>query len=78
MLYPAELQAHRILLHCTEKKLPCQPDFTAPFVSFFIRHGIYCQECVSKGGFIMRETDDPYADLEDLLFDEDAGGPSER
>ena len=32
----------------------------------------------SKGGFQMRETDDPNADLEDLLFDEDAGGPSER
>ena len=56
----------------------CQPDFIAPFVSFFIGPGIYCQECVQKGGLTMRETDDPYADLEDLLFDEDAGGPSER
>ena len=56
----------------------CQPDFTASFVSFFTWPGIYCQECVQKGGFMMRQTDDPYADLEDLLFDEDAGGPSER
>ena len=31
-----------------------------------------------KGGRIMRETDDPNADLEDLIFDEDMGGPSER
>ena len=26
----------------------------------------------------MRETNDPNADLEDLLFEEEAGGPSER
>jgi len=26
----------------------------------------------------MRETNDPNADLEDLLFEPDAGGPSER
>jgi len=26
----------------------------------------------------MRESNDPKADLEDLIFDEDAGGPSER
>jgi len=31
-----------------------------------------------KGEMTVRETDDRYADLEDLLFDEDAGGPSER
>ena len=31
-----------------------------------------------KGGLSMRQTDDPNADLEDLIFDEDAGGPSER
>jgi hypothetical protein len=27
---------------------------------------------------ILRETNDPYADLDDLIFDEDDGGPSER
>jgi len=26
----------------------------------------------------MRESNDPKADLDDLIFDEDAGGPSER
>ena len=31
-----------------------------------------------KGGTSMRQTNDPYADLDDLIFDEDAGGPSER
>ena len=31
-----------------------------------------------KGGRSMWENNDPYADLEDLLFDEDSGGPSER
>ena len=31
-----------------------------------------------KGGKPMRESNDPTVDLEDLLFDEDAGGPSER
>ena len=31
-----------------------------------------------KGGTLMRETNDPFADLDDLIFDEDDGGPSER
>jgi len=31
-----------------------------------------------KGEKTMRETTDPNVDLEDLLFDPDAGGPSER
>ena len=38
---------------------------------------IYCV-LVQKGGGEMRECNDPSVDLEDLLFDEDAGGPSER
>jgi hypothetical protein len=33
--------------------------------------------CV-KGVKEMWETNDPYADLEDLIFDKDSGGPSER
>jgi hypothetical protein len=33
---------------------------------------------VRKGGTNMRECNDPNVDLEDLIFDEDAGGPSER
>ena len=31
-----------------------------------------------KGAKLMRESNDPNADLEDLIFDEDAGGPSQR
>ncbi len=33
---------------------------------------------VRKEEEVMRETNDPYADLDDLIFDEDDGGPSER
>ncbi len=33
---------------------------------------------VQKGGDQMKECNDPYADLEDLIFDDDEGGPSER
>ena len=33
---------------------------------------------VLKGGSDMAECNDSYTDLDDLLFDEDAGGPSER
>ena len=38
---------------------------------------ILCFRCRKEGGK-MRECNDPNVDLEDLLFDEDAGGPSER
>jgi len=31
-----------------------------------------------RGGRKMRYTDDPNADLEDLIYDEDEGYPSER
>ena len=31
-----------------------------------------------KGGEKMRECSDPSVDLDDLIFDEDDGGPSER
>ena len=31
-----------------------------------------------KGGLVMKETNDPHADLDDLIFDENDGGPSER
>ena len=33
---------------------------------------------LQKGGDEMIESDDPHADLDDLIFDEDDGGPSER
>ena len=31
-----------------------------------------------EGESVMRETQDPNADLEDLIYDEDWAGPSER
>ncbi len=48
-----------------------------PFI-FYIRLHILDYVRVLKGGIFMAECNDPYADLEDLLFDEDAGGPSQR
>jgi len=45
---------------------------------FFAAAGIYCQELISMGGKNMQECDDLTVDLDDLLFDKDAGGPSER
>ena len=46
---------------------------------YYILSGcIYCQELIAKGGYFMRETDDPTADLEDLIYDEDGGYPSQR
>lgn len=48
-----------------------------------IRHIFYLRKHILssslwKGVIVMRESDDPRADLDDLIFDEDAGGPSER
>ena len=39
---------------------------------------IYCQEFVLKGAPAMYESNDPNADLEDLLFCEEDGHPSDR
>ena len=38
----------------------------------------YTVSLVLKGGMCMRETNDPNADLEDLIYEEGEGGPSER
>ena len=38
---------------------------------------ILCHWC-RKEEEVMRETDDPRADLDDLIFEEGDGGPSER
>jgi len=62
-------------LHCTEKKAGCQPQTT---IHFSHPYAYTVRSEIKKGGSAMRETNDPYADLEDLLFDEDSGGPSER
>ena len=44
----------------------------------FEKHRAYTVFSVLKGGEQMKECNDPYADLEDLIFDDDDGGPSER
>ena len=36
------------------------------------------KNAIWKGGNIMYPNGDPYADLDDLLFEEEDGGPSER
>lgn len=48
------------------------------FAAFFSSFGIYCPEWIKKGGRTMHYSDDPNADLEDLIYDEDSGHPSER
>ena len=48
-----------------------------PFIFHRAVH-ILSRVVIVKGGNMMRETNDPYADLDDLIFDEDDGGPSER
>ena len=46
--------------------------------TFFIDINIYCYVVFFRGGISMRESTSPNDDLEDLLFDPDAGGPSQR
>ena len=58
---------------CNEKKKICQHDTAhfLPSLPYTIKNG-------KKEGNRMRETDDRTADIEDLLYDEDGGYPSER
>lgn len=46
--------------------------------TFFILIRIYCPGVFLKGENIMRQSSDPREDLDDLIFDEEDGGPSER
>ena len=46
--------------------------------TFFGISSIYCYIVILKGEITMRETNDPNADLDDLLFEPDDGGPSQR
>ena len=39
---------------------------------------IYCQVMLFKEDTAMRESNDPNADLDDLIFDEEDGQPSSR
>lgn len=54
--------------------MQCQPQVSTAFEA----DRTYTVFSVQRGGERMKESTDPYADLEDLLFDEDEGGPSER
>ena len=39
---------------------------------------LYTDSPAQEGGESMRESSDPNMDIDDLIFDEDDGGPSER
>ena len=70
------------LLHCTQKCPVCQPKHKRNYQHFplhFLPALAYniTDVCV-KGGTGVRESNDPNVDLDDLIFDEDDGGPSER
>ncbi len=72
-LYPGELRGHGALL--------LYPKFWGMSIlsqTIFPFRGIYWKECAVKGGKNMWERDADCHDLDDLLFTEDDGGPSER
>ena len=72
-LYPAELLGH-VLVYSIQLFSSCQENLT----HFSYAFAYNAQVVFLKGAGIMRESNDPKADLEDLIFDEDAGGPSQR
>ena len=61
-------------LHCNENFAFCQ-QITAQFLA---AEAYTIKKRLLKGGGAMRECDDRSVDLDDLIFDEDDGGPSER
>ena len=46
--------------------------------TFFAPSGIYCPGYFLRGGMYMDKRGNTSEDLDDLIFDEDDGGPSER
>ena len=72
MLYPAELLAH-MPQYSNGKMFSCQQIAAhfLPALTYTIQNG-------KKGGYAVKECDDYTVDIEDLLYDEDAGHPSER
>ena len=72
-LYPAELLGH-MPVYSTQLSSPCQENPA----HFLLSYAYNAQVVFLKGAGYMRESNDPKADLEDLIFDEDAGGPSQR
>ena len=71
-LYPGELRGRGYLLYPKKRKLSTKNS------TFFGVGRIYCPERELEGGDSMRECDDYSVDLDDLIFDEDDGQPSER
>ena len=74
MLYPAELRMRMLWPIVLKKRNPVNG---LP-VHFSARIAYTVPYVAERRGSFVRETDDPNADLEDLIFDEDMGGPSER
>lgn len=71
-LYPGEVQGRTHIYYSNKFALSRKNG------TLFSASRIYCPVGNRKGAVFMRENSDPNADLEDLIFDEDAGGPSER
>lgn len=63
-----------MLCYFTQYILTCQENPA----HFFSAITYTAQVVFLKGAYSMRESTDPRADLDDLIFDEDAGGPSQR
>ena len=60
--------------HCTQKTQDCQPQLN----TFFRIPSIYCQELYTRRYAVMWENYDPNGDLDDFIFEESSGKPSER
>ena len=80
MLYPAELLARTPALYKKTAQVSTGKRSARKLrILFCLPQHILLRMQKQKGGRLsMRESNDPGADLEDLIFDEDAGYPSER
>ena len=80
MLYPTELLAH-ILEYCSGKRRGCQPKklfYLERITTAFSAIGPYTVPLAKKGGNLMVLYCRFCTDLDDLIFDKEDGGPSER
>jgi len=57
---------------------PKKADLSRKSGTFFPSFGIYCPVVFLERSLTMYYSDDPNADLDDLIFDKEDGGPSER
>ena len=64
---------HYIPVYCTQRISSCQ----GKAAHFLPLMEYTAMESLERGNS-MRESNDPRADLDDLIFDKDDGGPSER